>query len=363
MSPLLIEALRGVRLRAPLRHRLLPAPGGHLRFMPRSGWQREHLLTAETGTLLASLKKPRTISPRDIAAKELARLVLDGLVEVECRGAFLSGGRAHPHLFTVETRRPRTDSISLLSVDALKMAISGTATSPPHVADHLYRYNTLPRSPRFVTQFRNDHAAARFLAPRFGDRIHRRSTSVLEHRSGPWRSWSSTRSKGVAKGDVTWKLYVSPAPERTGEAAAALLDSLGRRQGPFSMKVGCERGSVLRPDRLVAYFTQKDDMIATAKRLRLKLDGMPAHGVPFTAAIGRDGLLSWGADFPSSQTLPSHPMERSWRGWVAVRLASAIVTALASRADDPVQFSLDRVALDGVNTKSWAPSARLLRAR
>jgi hypothetical protein len=118
---------------------------------------------------------------------------------------------------------------------------------------------------------------------------------------------------------------------------------------------------VLRPDRLVAYFHDRDSLRFTAERLRTTLTGFPAQGVPFSAPLGRDGLLSWGADLEHVLVFGSHARERSWRGWLTSRLATALVTAHQSAANNPVAFALDRVALDGVQVRTWAPGARLLR--
>jgi hypothetical protein len=127
------------------------------------------------------------------------------------------------------------------------------------------------------------------------------------------------------------------------------------------MKVGRELGSLLRPDRLVAYFALHDDLLDTATQLQRSLGGIAVQGVPFTAALDPAGLCSWGADLPVSSPLAAPPGERSWRAWLSSRLGFALSNAFRSPAVSPVRFALDRISLDGVNTVNWAPTAALLR--
>ena len=77
---------------------------------------------------------------------------------------------------------------------------------------------------------------------------------------------------------------------------------------------------------------------------------LPAHGVPFTAVISADGLLSWAAD----------PMwwiggRASWRGWLTARLAEYMVAARRTGCTDVEtgRYALQRLRLDGVNTDTW----------
>ena len=56
------------------------------------------------------------------------------------------------------------------------------------------------------------------------------------------------------------------------------------------------------------------------------LGSCPAHGVPFTAEISPDGLLSWGAD-PPGRSFSDGADSTSWRMWVTRRLAEYLTVA------------------------------------
>lgn len=359
------EALRGARVRAP-RGFVLRAPPvvpgaetrpGQLIFAIDGPWHRRHLLTAESAALVTSLTTPRRLAPGSITSAELMRMVMDGLLEVEHGGRFHAGGAAHRRFFAPRSSTAPRSRIMQLSYAALTVAALPVGHRAPQLADRLYRSNALPRSPHWLRRCPHDAATTTFLAP---DSTPSRLDSAV---SGPWRVWEAHR--GVVRsgraGAPTYKLYVSATPEATGAAATALLETIGRRNGPFSAKLGQDTASVLRPDRLVAYFDDPASLRATAARLKRTLADLPAQGVPFTAPLDTTGLMSWGADFAFVAELGSHSRERSWRGWITSRLATALVTAHCSGALDPVGFALDRVALDGVHVGNWAPSIGLLR--
>jgi hypothetical protein len=317
-----------------------------------------HLVTAETAQLLASLHSARRIEIQRGNVKAIIRLILDDLIEIEIGGRFRSGPDAHAVFFTPAGAGVRRDTIGRLSLAALEYAAALGPIGAARLCDRLYRYNSWPVSPGWRRRLPDGPAVDRFLDPGQPRAGKRRPEPYLQ---GTWRAWDAESSRTPRSGEPRYKLYLSPEPAHTGRACAALLATLGTRHGPFTMKVGRELSSLLRPDRLVGYFITKDQLFETAARLRATLDGMPAQGVPFTAALGTDGLMSWGADLPVSSLLPAPLHDRSWRGWVTSRLGSALGAALQANLSSPVRFALDRVALDGVNTSTWAPAATLLR--
>jgi len=88
--------------------------------------------------------------------------------------------------------------------------------------------------------------------------------------------------------------------------------------------------------------------------------GQPIHAVPFTAEIVSNGALSWGCD-PVGVARPG-PV--SWRQWVCERLAQALVTARGQTVDgiEPWRFALERLRLDGVDPRTFVPTAAWLEA-
>lgn len=346
--------LRGARVRAPLGHRIAatriegrdePA----LLFLPPDGdWRSRRLVSADLARVLRECAEPVRLPARSIGVRQLAGLVLDGVLEFEVGGRFTSGAAAHRILFPGAASPPR-GRLGRLSFEALQVTAACGSAPSARAADRLYRFNTRPASASWQRLLPNDTAARRFVG------LERRDAAPGGHPAGTWHVWQATVTPGPRPGQPTWKLYVSPVPEATSDACRALLATLGRRHGPFSMKLGRTVSGVLRPDRLVAYFTDRERLRRTATGLRATLGGIAAQGVPFTASLGGDGLLSWGADFATGDALPGLALERSWRGWITVRLGSGISTALRSGSDDPVTFALDRVWLDGVNPGTWSP--------
>ncbi len=80
--------------------------------------------------------------------------------------------------------------------------------------------------------------------------------------------------------------------------------------------------------------------------------------MPFTAALGDDGLLAGGIDPPASEQIPDWPGGESWRAWVIHRLARAILRAraLPQVEAEPWLIALDRLRLEGVDVEAWLPS-------
>ena len=94
-------------------------------------------------------------------------------------------------------------------------------------------------------------------------------------------------------------------------------------------------------------------------KLGKELDGCPAHGVPFTAEISGEGLLSWGVDPPESKQMLSWQPQESWRLWLTNRLANALLTARRANSasgPEPWRYALERLGLEGIDTESWTPA-------
>ena len=116
---------------------------------------------------------------------------------------------------------------------------------------------------------------------------------------GAAKGWLSWRRAGDdlsdMKGSAVYKLYVSPHPDHAQEALAATTAALLEAEGAC-FKIGNDLSGLLRPDKLVCYFRSREQMKDAAGLLHDLLDGMPAQGVPFTAELAGEGLLSWGVD-------------------------------------------------------------------
>lgn len=332
-------------------------------------------VSADTALLFLTLAEPAPLPGYvrarlgEEAGRTIARLVLDGVLELERDGAYVSGPEAGALLAS-----PRAEAgsgrVGELSRAALRYAQELTHLPPDRLAHRLYAYGTLPLAPRLRRRLDGPAAVARAtgLAPG-GPARAALAAGWVEADGGDaqahWRQWRAHAASGPHRvpGGGSWKLYVSPALDALPEAVAAVAGELAGARGAIAFKVGRDLRGVCRPDKLVAYFDRLDDLRAGAERVRERLAGCPAQGVPFTAAIGGDGLLSWGADPPSEP--PSAP-RTSWRLWVAERLAEQLAAARGRDADAdadgreqlaPWQFALQRLQLSGVDTDSWVPAS------
>ena len=167
----------------------------------------------------------------------------------------------------------------------------------------------------------------------------------------------------MASAGGAYKLYVSPITEQLPEAMLVTLQVL-TEAGAKAFKVGRDVYGLLRPDKLIAYFTSREQVEQTARWLAPNLRGILGHGVPFSAPLDGDGLLSWGVDPPPQEWL-FRWQGPSWRRWITDHLALALVGARSSPTGsrEPWQLALDRLSLEGVDTTTWVASAELWAAR
>jgi hypothetical protein len=183
-------------------------------------------------------------------------------------------------------------------------------------------------------------------------------------RATPWRGFTNehaSRPEGVTP-TVVHKLYVSPGLDALPEVFETVVESL-TELSVAEFKIGRSLEGVLRADKLVAYFSSFEALARAAARLRSRLAGCPAQGVPFTAPIDEAGLLSWGLDPPARRGEAAWTGRESWRLWVTRRLGAALVAATQDERPEieAWRFALDRVRFEGFDTRSWTPSERIWR--
>lgn len=357
----------------------------------------------ETALLVLTLAVPAALPGyvREVfgadTGRAVARLVADGVLEIDAGGGFVSGAGALALLAGGAGGTDGTDGdiggeagatpgargggrIAALSRQALRYAQALPIDEALALAARIYGYNRLPVTPRWRGLLPDAAAHARHLGtapggPAAAELAQRWTPGAAS--SGAWISWRPARpwrgSEGHAVGGgapATHKLYVSPAPEALGEGGFAAIVAALTAARPLQFKVGAGAAGLLRPDKIVAYFADFAALGEAAARVRERLDGLPAHGVPFSAEIGADGLLSWGMDPPPGSGLPWSGAE-SWRLWLAQRLARALLAARgAARREgngqagvrtgaEPWRFAVERLRLEGIDTGSWTPAGRV----
>lgn len=320
----------------------------------------------ETALLFLTLREPGPL-PSYMRAilgegtrRTVARLVADGILEVEGESGFVSGAAALS-LFGERQSRPDGGRLAELSLAALRYAQDLAVDDPLTLSHRLYGYNRRPLTPVWKHRLPGGEAVVAWLgiAPR--GRCRQLLARGWERTGGSAEWWLSWRSRGdgeLPSGGATWKLYLSPLPEALPESFGAILEALSAARAA-QFKVGADAWGILRADKIVAYFPSFERLAKAADALAGRLSGMPAQGVPFTSEIGCDGLLSWGVDPPPEESVLGG---ESWRLWLTHRLARAIVSARSmagSDATEPWRFALDRVRLEGVDTDTWTPGALL----
>lgn len=332
----------------------------------------------DTALLFLTLREPGPLPSYvraqlgEAAPRTVARLVADGVLEIESKGAFLSGAAALSRLGEEPGGRdqapgkpPGAGRIADLSAAALRYGQALALGDPALLAWRLYSYNRQPLTSRWSRLLPTPQAMARHL----GIDARGAHRKLLDRAWTPvemtgWLAWLARPRAGRADGESraggpTWKLYVSPRAEGLAEGFGAVLEALTAARAT-QFKVGSDAGGLLRPDKIVAYFPSYERLAEAAASVLARLDGVPAQGVPFTAEIGGGGLLSWGVDPPDDQRSVLGGGRESWRVWVAHRLAWALIAARPEeKTVEPWRFALERVRLEGVDTATWTPSAAL----
>ena len=315
----------------------------------------------DTALLFATLAMQPGPIPRYVlresgaeARRTIVELVLDGVLAMESAGAWLSGASAMG-LFgpsSTSTAPDPRQRLARLSWDALEYAASLTITDAALLSGRLYNFNSLPVSAARLASLITSAEFERLHPPAPGEWAAMPSTPESE----AWSAWRSRRLDSRPRGH-SFKLYVSPLPEALPEAFQAAVAAAGD-WGALQFKTGRRGHDLLRPDKLVVYFDQRPSLEGAAAQIRRALSGCPVHGVPFTAPVDEpDGLLSWGFDPPPDPAAPEWLRRESWRLKLSNRLGTALAHAKTNPADgvSPVDFALERIRLEGVDTQTWSP--------
>jgi hypothetical protein len=331
----------------------------------------------ETALLFLTLRDPGPLPAYvrrafgQAGVQAVTRLVADGVLEIDGGEGYVSGAAALPWLReTPGELAVGRGWLAALSLTALRYAQDLAVDDPSVLAARLYGYNGWPLTPRWRRLLPSAEAARAWLGlGPDGPNLRRleRSWEPLPPSQGS-RGWlhlvsRAAESSGVPDQSATYKLYVSPPPEALAESFGAILDALTAAR-PFQFKVGAGAAGLLRPDKIVAYFSGFEALASAADGVATRLAGIPAQGVPFTAEIGGDGLVSWGVDPPATERSAWGGRE-SWRFWLVQRLARALLAARSAReaaglgAAEPWRFALERLRLEGIDTDTWTPGALL----
>ena len=222
-------------------------------------------------------------------------------------------------------------------------------TDVEQIAHRLYCYYRIPWGPYWSRTLPDP---ALLLASARGWR-----RPVPVHRAGGWLSLSRQGDRDVPDGafgadehrnpssrtGFGYKLYLSPAPGEVAEVLPVAADAAAR-VGALRFKVGADPVGLLRPDKIVFYVHDAIELAELAGALTVSLAGAEPHGVPFTAPLTDDGLLSWAGDPPGED-------RQSWRMAVCALLAVPLSRGVAP------DVALAGVTQGGIVLSDFSPAA------
>jgi hypothetical protein len=315
-------------------------------------------------TMVQSGPLPRYVQHTlgDRSNQAVAELVLDGVLEIEHEGRFVSGSEAYPLIYASSRALEPQGLLPSLSLAALEYAQALAIDDVIRLSSRLYFYNRIPLTAHWTRRLPSEDAVAEFLG--ISDSANLKSIDENWSRVerpisyNGWFQWQSRLSRPADAGRRHgYKLYVSPQPEDLPAAFRAVVEILNDTAA-HSFKIGCNAIGLLRPDKFVLYFWDFAPLAQAARDIALVLSGCAIHGVPFTAAINGDGLLSWGVDPQPERGALSWQGPESWRLWVTNRLAAFLVSARNNCPGtlQPWQFALERLRLENIDTDTWAPT-------
>ena len=315
----------------------------------------DRALSRDAALLLQTLVEPRRVPHLltsmfgDDAQRRVMTLILDGVLEIERNGDFILGPEAVPALPAAANESGITSRIDELSIAALRYGLRMEGLSIPELAARLYLYNRIPATADMLRDLHSADVIEAYIAPDLGTRTTFARDWQVTRFGTSWLVGLRVESDEA----LAYKLYISPDHASLPEVFVPALESL-KRNDCHQFKIGSSVTNLMRADKFVAYFPNFDAMYQAARCLLESLPEVPAQGVPFTGAIDPNGLVSWGMD-PPRASIPGY-RSVSWREWVAERIATCLSGAIRPVSTDPVGFVKIRLALEGVDVTTWAPT-------
>jgi hypothetical protein len=293
----------------------------------------------------------------------VAALVLDGVLEVEDDGEFLSGANACDLLLDSSIPGPAGDDpIAQLSYRALRYADALEIADASALSARLYFYNRQPTTPMWAHRLTSESAMERFLGVgsegSLANTIQRFWNRTGSKDLPGWINMTSRfRYEKRSAALPTYKLYISPAIEAVPEALQTAVPILAEYNAP-DFKIGSDLFGLVRPDKIVVYLDSLEALRELALALQPAVGALDGHGVPFTAGLFGHTVLSWGMDPPRALKLLKWRETESWRLWVTNRLALYMLAARVATccALEPWHYALVRLRFEGVDISTWTPS-------
>jgi hypothetical protein len=302
------------------------------------------------------------IFPRDEKINEtIAALLLDGIIEIEWEGKFVSGLDAMMAIYDddiINEGHPQT-YLSQLSYRAIRYAWTLNDHDERSMASRLYAFNTVPWDASMKTMFHEKHNVNDFLFSSIDDDTmntlnEQWHSTVTEKKE--WLSWNRKAMKTPIEPQSPhiYKLYVSPLINDVPAVLARCLPAINTSDA-VSFKIGNTLRGLLRPDKMVVYFYSKESLIQMARVLKESLKDFPSQGVPFSSQLDDDGLLSWGQD-PGDEGKPIFETG-SWRTVISDKLAAMLAHVKKNKLRWPQAIAYIEATMQtkGIDIRNWEP--------
>jgi len=326
---------------------------GLLRPPPDSGLDLK-VVDKDTALLFYALRHPGrlpafvTLGADEHVNALIVELVRDEVLQIAFQDEFVSGAAALDLVGEPTEPVQEPGRISRISLDALRFGQRAQGIDAPALAEQLYFFNRMPLTPRWQRCLgpKNDEPAlAQFLGIDSGSlaAVLRAEWQERDRPTGSWRLWSLRDAADVGPRNVAgYQIYLSPTLGSIPDVLPAIVDVFVEKR-VRGFRMGADLANLCRTDKIVAEVDSVEHLQEVGRALDERLDDAPAQGVPFTADLCRDGLISWGTD--------------PWRRRITRRLADALLEArdAPTAGLEPWQFALQRARLDGINTDTWTP--------
>jgi len=292
----------------------------------------------------------------------IAGLLLDGIIEIEWQGEFVSGPGALAAIYNEDAvgEAQLSNHLSRLSYKAIYYAWMLNDADERSVAGSLYAFNTTPWDSSMKMRFYDKHNVKDFLfSCTNGDVLNTLNekwhATVTEKKV--WLSWSrqGTENFENVESPRIYKLYISPLIHDVPGVLARCVPVINSSDA-VSFKIGNTLQELLRPDKMVVYFYSKESLFKTAAVLRELLGVDNAQGVPFSSQLDDRGLLSW-AEEPADEGLHSFA-SHSWRTMICDKLAAILVQAKENKLSwsRAIAYIEATMQAKGLDIRNWEPT-------
>jgi hypothetical protein len=298
----------------------------------------------------------------------IIRLVLESVLEVQAGDEFISGVEAVDRILLHNESVGREGSdpvernyIQRISDKYIHSAFNSALTLPRDISIYLYNFNRIPLSRRWQQRFPGEKELAQFLDLHVDgswagmpDSILTRSIKIDENGQPDifdsyWRSWNF-KDKRHSEELPSYKVYFSPLPNALPTVFRIVRDAAGGTDAHF-MKIGRHLSGILRPDKLIVYFSEYASARDFARETAAVLGSYDSQGTPFSFQVDPENpLVSLGVDPPRRFT-----EAYSWRLYITNKLALAINGARRSSARNPLDYIHSYMRLIDVDSLNWCP--------